>query len=379
MSSIQINASDAEHVKKHARLTQSSENRRIIVVTITIDGIQLNVNEDTTILEAASSVGIKIPTLCYDDRLKSTGACRMCVVEVEGARDLPASCTTPVREGMIVKTDTPRVKRSRKQVLELLWEDHPNECLTCQKAGECSLQDLCYEYDVEATCVLPEEKRHEIDSSNPFYTFDRDKCILCGKCVRVCEELQGVSAISFTQRGNETHISHPFEKGMDFSACVSCGNCVAVCPTGALMPKSKEKFRSWDIEKTVRTTCAYCGVGCQMDLQVKDNKVVRIDGARDGENDGLLCVKGKFAYGFLNHSDRLTHPLIKEEGVFRKASWDEVLGVVADKMMYTKDVHGSDTIAGLVSARCSNEDNYVMQKLFRGILKTNNVDHCARL
>ncbi len=349
------------------------------MVNININGQETTVKKGTTILNAARSMGIDIPTLCHDDRLKPTGSCRMCIVEIDGMEDLPTSCTTPVREGMVINTESKRVRNSRKQILELLWEDHPNECLTCEKAGECDLQDLCYEYDVEAEGYCPEKIRHELDVSNPFYVFDRDKCILCGKCVRMCEELQSVSAINFTQRGHETHISHPFEKGMTFSECVSCGNCVAVCPTGALFEKGKEKFRSWDVEKKVRTTCSYCGVGCQIDLLIKKNQVVRVQGVLEGENDGLLCVKGKFAYSFLSHSDRLDTPLIREGEGFRKASWDEALDLIVDKMTQTKKAYGADSITGLVSARCSNEDNYVMQKFFRAVIGTNNLDHCARL
>lgn len=350
-----------------------------MLVKLTIDGFHVEVPRGTTILKAAEKVGVNIPTLCHDDRLKPTGSCRICSVEVVGSSELQASCTTPVRDGMIIHTESERTTRARKHLLELLWEDHPNECLSCEKAGDCDLQDLCYKYDVEAEGYSEHKVRRAIDDTNPFYTFDKDKCILCGKCVRVCDELQGVSAIGFSQRGHETHISHPFEQGMTFSACVSCGNCVAVCPTGALMPKAPEKFRTWEIEKKVRTTCSYCGVGCQMDLVIKDNKVIRVDGALDGENNGLLCVKGKFAYKFLNHKDRLTVPLIKENDEFREASWDEALDLVANKMIEVRDKFSPDALTGLVSARCSNEDNYVMQKMFRAVLKTNNVDHCARL
>lgn len=346
---------------------------------ITIDGTNFEVPTGISILKAAEISGIKIPTFCHDDRLKPTGACRICTVEIEGSRELQASCTTPIRDGMVIHTDSKRVAKSRKNILELLWEDHPNECLTCEKSGECLLQDLCYIYDVEAEGYSPAKERHAIDKSNPFYIFDRDKCILCGKCVRMCEELQGTSAINFSQRGQETHISHPFEKGMEFSKCVSCGNCVAVCPTGALMSKTKEKFRVWDVDKKVRTTCSYCGVGCQLDLIIKDNKVVRVEGALDGVNNGLLCVKGKYAYSFIDHPDRLKTPLIKVNGAFEEASWDEALTLIADKITSTKDKFGSDSIVALNSARCTNEDNYLMQKLFRGVIKTNNIDHCARL
>jgi formate dehydrogenase major subunit len=349
------------------------------MIKLIIDGVAVEVEKGTSILDAARSVNITIPTLCHDDRLKPSGACRICGVEIEGSSELQASCTTPAREGMVVRTQSDRVRASRKQLLELIWEDHPNECLSCQKAGECDLQDLCYDYGVEAEGFAPLKVRTPLEESNPFYTFDKDKCILCGKCVRVCEELQGESAIHFVQRGHETAISHPFEKGMAYSTCVSCGNCVEVCPTAALMPKTEEKFRVWDIDKKVRTTCSYCGVGCQLDLVVKDNKVVRVDAAREGENEGMLCVKGKFGYSFLSHEDRLTTPLIREGEGFREASWDEALDLVADRMTGIYKAHGSEAFAAFASARCTNEDNYVLQKMVRGIFKTNNIDHCARL
>lgn len=349
------------------------------MVNFTINGRNAAVEKGTTILNAAREVGVRIPTLCHDNRMKPTGACRLCIVEVGGSAELPASCTTPVREGMVIETESRRVRAARKQVLELLWEDHPNECLTCEKAGECQLQDYCYLYGVEAEGYAPPRTRHAKDETNPFYVFDRDKCILCGKCVRMCEELQGVSAINFSQRGHETVITHPFGKGMENSACVSCGNCVAVCPTGALYEKTQTKFRAWDVEQRVRTTCGYCGVGCQMDLLVKDGRIVRVEGAEDGVNEGLLCVKGKFAYHFIEHPDRLTTPLIREGEGFREASWEEALDRVAQRMDAIRTSEGPNAIAGLVSARCTNEDNYVMQKLFRAVIGTNNLDHCARL
>lgn len=350
------------------------------MINLKINGNEIQVPKSSSILDACRIVGIDIPTLCHDKRLTPHGGCRVCVVEVKGARSLVASCATPVNDGMEVQTHSEKVVKARKINLELLWANHNNDCLTCGKAGDCKLQNYCYEYEIEAENKAFESNyTNHIDSSNPFYTYNRDKCIKCGLCVNVCKELQGTGAIEFTDRGYQTQVSHAFDNGMEFSNCVSCGNCVTVCPTGALLEKTRKKFRSWDVEKKVRTTCAYCGVGCQIELVVKRNKVVRVDPVQGQLNDGLLCVKGKFAYHFIDHKDRLTHPLIRRKGILEKATWEEALDLVSSKMKDAKENFGPDSIAGLSSARCTNEDNYVFQKLFRGVIGTNNVDHCARL
>jgi len=350
------------------------------MINLKINGNEVEVPKSSSILDACRIVGIDIPTLCHDKRLTPHGGCRVCVVEVKGARSLVASCATPANEGMDIQTHSEKVVKARKTNLELLWANHNNDCLTCGKAGNCKLQDYCYEYEIEAeNKAFTSEFTNFIDSSNPFYEYNRDKCISCGLCVNVCKELQGTGAIDFIDRGYQTTIAHAFDGGMDHSNCVSCGNCVTVCPTGALMEKTRKKFRNWDIEKKVRTTCSYCGVGCQIDLVVKGNKVVRVDPAPDQVNDGMLCVKGKFAYHFIDHKDRLTHPLIRKKGVLEKATWDEALDLITSKMKDAKENFGPDSIAGLTSARCTNEDNYVFQKFFRGVIGTNTVDHCARL
>lgn len=349
-------------------------------IQLTINGLAVTVPSDKTLLEACQLSGASIPTLCHDQRLHPYGGCRLCVVEVQGARNLVVSCTTPVGEGMVVTTDSPRVHRARKNNLELLWGNHDNDCLTCEKSGRCRLQDYCYTYGVGANEeVYPKRVEKKIDASNPFYTYDSSKCILCGKCVNVCDELVGVGAIDFTKRGYHTIVAHPFDQGMTYSDCVSCGNCVSVCPTGALMEKAPKKFRNWEVERTVRTTCSYCGVGCQMNLVVKDNEVVRVDPASGGPNNRTLCVKGKFGYRFINSPDRLKTPLIREEGVLRPATWDEALNAITEKIASTRKAYGADSVAALASARCTNEENYMLQKLFRAVVGTNNIDHCARL
>lgn len=345
---------------------------------IVIDNESYEVEKDSTILEVCNLLNIDIPTLCYDDRLTPHSACRMCLVEVEGSKNLVTSCSTRVRDGMVVSTRNDKVRSARRDVLDLLLSNHPMECLNCEKSGECKLQDYAYDYGLIDGTFVGEKRKGLIDATNPFYFYDPGKCILCGLCVRVCDELQCSHAIGFEDRGFDTIVATPFKEGLINSECVSCGNCVSVCPVGALVPKSLEKFRHWESKK-VRTTCSYCGVGCQIDLRVKDNKVLGAQPAFDGVNQGLLCVKGKFAYKFISHGDRLKTPLIKKNGKFVEASWDEAYRLIKQKASKIKEENGPDSFAGLTSARCTNEDNYLFQKLFRAVIGTNNVDHCARL
>lgn len=345
---------------------------------ITINSEKYQVEDGITVLQACEKVGISIPTLCYDDRLEPHAACRLCVVEVKGKGSLQTSCSTKVKDGMVVETHNEKVRNTRKDILDLLFSNHPQDCLTCEKSGDCKLQDYCYEYGVERGSYVGEKKNYPIDDSNHFYTYDPNKCILCEKCVRVCNELQCSNAIGLENRGFDTKVVAPFDMGLENSKCVSCGNCVSVCPVGALMPKKKEKYRPWDVRK-VRTTCSYCGVGCQMELLVKGDKVVGVEPADGKSNNGLLCVKGRFAYSFINHPDRLKTPLIKRDGKFEEATWDEAFDLITTKINEIKDENGPEAFAGLTSARCTNEENYLFQKLFRAVIGTNNVDHCARL
>lgn len=345
---------------------------------ITINNIEYEIEKTSTILSVCNDLGIDIPTLCYDKRLLPTGACRLCQVEIEGTSKLQTACTTKIKDKMVIQTHSPRVIKERQNLLDLIISNHPLECLNCEKSGACKLQDYCYEYGIEEGNYRWEQSRPIYDDTNPFYTYDSRKCILCGLCVRVCDELQGTTAIGFENRGFDTVVSTPFGNGLINSTCVSCGNCVSVCPVGALETKKKTKTRIWETKK-VRTTCSYCGVGCQLDLLVKENQVVGVEPAMDAYNEGLLCVKGKFSYNFLSHPDRLKTPLIKKDGVFVEASWDEAYKLITDKMKQVKKDQGGDGFAGLTSARCTNEDNYIFQKLFRSVLQTNNIDHCARL
>lgn len=348
------------------------------MINIKINGRFTQAEEGITILQAAHNIGIEIPNFCYDSRLKSDGHCKICTVEVEGKLELPTACNTLVEDGMIVWTESPAVVEARKEILNRILSKHPMDCLTCHKAGECKLQMLCYKYDVKGPSYTIPTVTQSIDNTNDFYYSDPNKCISCGKCVQVCEQLMGVKAIKMVSRGESCRVSPPFGKKLEESECVSCGNCVSVCPVGALMPKSKNKFRYWDTRK-VRTTCSYCGVGCQMDLIIKENKIVDVKPAMGKSNEGLLCVKGKFAYNFVNHPDRLKKPLVRKNGKLEEVTWEEALETAVNKIKEVKDKFGPDSIAGFSSARTTNEENYLFQKFIRAVIGTNNVDHCARL
>lgn len=355
------------------------------MINITIDGKQVQAEAGMTILQAAQANDIYIPTFCYDPSLSKAGACRICVVEVEGARLLAASCVAPVYEGMVVHTNSEKVQKSRRINLELLWANHDHDCLTCEKAGECKLQELCYKYGITESRFEGKKRNLPIFDDNPFYIRDYNKCINCGKCIRACQEVQINNTYDFVDRGFKMHpdTAHRVDLMAKESPCVFCGNCVAVCPTGALTSKiNRGTFRTWEVEKKVKTTCTYCGCGCGLELNVIDNKVVRVTPDLSGKTPnehGALCTKGRFGFDFINREDRLTDPLIKENGKFRKASWEEALDLVASKLKGIADKNGGNSLMFLSSARTSNEENYLMQKLSRAVFKTNNVDHCARL
>lgn len=353
------------------------------MVQLTIDGKAVTVQKGTTILEAAKEVGVEIPTLCYLKELAPEGACRMCVVEVEGGRKggLPTACTEHCAQGMVVHTRSRRVVESRKFVLDLLLSNHVFNCFSCARNGSCKLQDYALEYGLEKTS-FPVGKNppiNVVDDSNPFYEFRPDKCIMCRRCVRVCEKLQGRDTLSATGRGFDTMITTSFGLPRTDPACESCGNCVSVCPTGALSSYDNKKFRYYEVER-VRTTCPHCGTGCQLDLLVKDNRIVGVDPGFGPSNSGLLCVKGKFgSYKFVHSGDRLTTPLIKRNGKFEKASWNEALSLVAERFNGIIKEHGGDAVAGFSCSRAPNEDNYLFQKMMRTAFHTNNVDNCARV
>ena len=351
------------------------------MVNITIDGIEMQVEEGTTILKAAEAAGIKIPTLCYIKEIDPEASCRMCLVELEGNPKLQTACSFPVAEGNVIYTHSERVVEARKAVLDLLLSNHPLKCFSCNQNGYCKLQDYCREYGVEETSYPGEMTEHEIDDSNPFFTYNPNLCILCHRCVNTCQKITCRGAIDTTHRGFKSVVSPAF--GMNFmdSNCESCGNCVQACPTGALTMKRQEKYRSWEV-KTVRTTCPHCATGCQFDVRVKDGKVVDILGGDGPSNRGLLCVKGRNgSFDFAQSKDRITTPLIKnhETGEFEKASWDEALDLVASRFMEIKKKYGSESLAGFACSRSPNEDVYMVQKMVRCCFENNNVDNCARV
>lgn len=350
------------------------------LVTVTIDGQTVQVPEGITVLEAARSIGIKIPALCYDPDLSMVGACRLCVVEIDKMRGLPASCITKCTGGMVIQTKTPSVIEARRTILELLIANHPLNCLTCEKNGDCLLQQYCYEYNVDSEYFAGEKHSYAIDDSNPFYIRDMNKCILCGRCVRVCEEIVGRSILDFANRGHHAKVGPFMDKQITESDCVYCGSCIAVCPVGALTERDMiGKGRKWEINK-VKTICPYCGTGCTIDLNVNDGKVIGVTGNPEGDVNGrFLCVKGRFGYQFIHSEDRLKTPLVKKDGKFEETTWDKALQLVADRLKATKEKYGPDALGVLSSARCTNEENYLLSKFTRSVLGTNNIDHCARL
>lgn len=347
-------------------------------MNIIINGQKLFVEPGTIILEAAREIGIDIPNFCYDKDLIVAASCRMCVVEIEGYRNLAPACATEVSEGMVVETESEKVVEARKMILDLLQTNHPQDCLTCEKTGDCRLQDYSYKYGIKQSTFLGEKKQLPIDSENHLIERDQNKCILCGKCVRVCHEIQVTDTVDFVGRGFNTMVTTPFNLPLSTEFCRFCGQCVGVCPTGALVNKQLKGSRPWEVKK-VRTTCPFCGTGCNFDLNVKEGKVIGVTANPEAPVNGRsLCVKGRFHTDLMYSPDRITKPLVKQNGEFVEASWDEALSLVAEKFGEIKSREGSDAIAALSSARCTNEDNWIMQKFMRAVIGTNNVDHCAR-
>ncbi len=360
--------------------------RGIEMLRIKIDGREYEVPEGITVLEAAKRNGIHIPTLCHHPALKDVGACRVCVVEVKGVLRLLTACTTPVSDGMEVFTKTKRVLEARKFVVELILSRHPLDCFSCERNGSCELQDLAYELGIEDSPYADRKRGsyYSIDDSSPFILRDLNKCILCGRCVRVCNGIQGDGVINFAFRGIDTKIATAFDRDLIDSPCVYCGQCVEVCPVGALIDKpSMGKGRSYELKKT-KTICPYCGVGCEIEINVnvKTGMIAKVTTDYESKtslNKGRSCVKGRFGWGFIQSPDRLKKPLVKENGKFKEVSFDYALDLVAKKLTEIKKKYGPDSIGILSSAKCTNEENYVMQKFARATIGTNNVDHCARL
>ncbi|GAW28779.1 formate dehydrogenase, alpha subunit [Carboxydocella sp. JDF658] len=349
-------------------------------IRLKINGQEYTVPKEWTILKAAQNNGIFIPTLCYEEGLPIFGGCRLCVVEVKGARKLLAACATPVEEGMEIQTESERVVEARREILRLLIANHDLRCLTCPRNGDCRLQDYCYRYQVEDTPYKDGEKQvFPIDDTNPFFIRDYGRCIKCGKCVAICAEVNGAHVYDFMGRGIQTKVTSAYDDPLQETTCTACGMCVNVCPVAALVEKSSLwQGRHWEIRK-VKTTCSYCGVGCQLFLKVRDNRIVGVTGDKAGPNQGHLCAKGQFGWDYVHSPDRLTRPLLRKNGELVPVSWEEALDYAASRLRDILQRRGGQAIAGLASAKCTNEENYLFQKLMRAVLKTNHIDHCARL
>jgi formate dehydrogenase major subunit len=352
-------------------------------VTLTIDGAEVTVAKGTSLMRAAMDAGVQVPKLCATDSLEPFGSCRLCLVEIEGRKGYPASCTTPAEAGMQVRTQSPKLQQLRKGVMELYISDHPLDCLTCAANGDCELQDMAgvtglrnVRYGYDGANHLNAKK----DESNPYFTYDPAKCIVCNRCVRACEETQGTFALTISGRGFESRVSAGQDEPFMDSECVSCGACVQACPTATLQEKTVIELGQ--AEHSATTTCAYCGVGCGFKAEMKGSQVVRMVPWKDGKaNEGHSCVKGRFAWGYATHPDRITKPMIRAKitDPWREVSWDEAIGHAASEFRRIQAKFGRDSIGGITSSRCTNEEAYLVQKLVRTAFGNNNVDTCARV
>ncbi len=365
------------------------------MVTLTVDGFDVTVPEGTSVMRAAAEIGISVPKLCATDSVEAFGSCRLCLVEIEGRKGTPASCTTPVAAGMVVRTQTGRLKTLRRGVMELYISDHPLDCLTCSANGDCELQDMAGAVglrDVRYAAVDTHFRAMDTsgavnpqyvpkDDSNPYFSYDPSKCIVCSRCVRACEEVQGTFALTIEGRGFDSRVKAGMA-GDDFmsSDCVSCGSCVQACPTATLQEKSIIEIGT--PERSVVTTCAYCGVGCSFKAEMRGDEVVRMVPYKHGKaNRGHSCVKGRFAWGYAQHKDRIQHPMIREriEDPWREVSWDEAMAFAAGRMRGIQEAYGRQAIGVITSSRCTNEETYLVQKLARAVFRNNNTDTCARV
>jgi predicted molibdopterin-dependent oxidoreductase YjgC len=382
------------------------------MVTLTIDGKEIQTSPDRSVLEAALANGIEIPHICYHPELSVSGGCRLCMVEIEGRPHPTASCGLACQDGMEVRTQSERLNAMRREIVDLFVSDHPLNCVTCDKAGACKLQKYAYEYGVTETSFEPELSCSLYQDDNPFFIRDHQYCILCGRCARVCDEVVGASAIEIVGRGFESHVATPFDGPMIDSTCVFCGSCVQICPTAALMPVTRmSKGREWELDRA-KTICGYCGVGCEVEYALKNGSgpptILYAKGTPTGPVNGeFLCTKGRYGWDFASSPERLTSPLLrrdvayelglvdepwelpekspldvrspKVEDSFVEVDWDTALDYTASRLAAVVKAHGPDSVMGLASARCTNEENYVFQKFIRAGVGTNNLDHCARL
>ncbi len=351
-------------------------------IDVVVDGIPVSVPVGTSVMRAAAEAGVGVPKLCATDSLQPFGSCRLCLVEIDGKKGTPASCTTPCEPGMVVRTQTSRVEELRRNVMELYISDHPLDCLTCPANGDCELQDMAGVVGLREVRYGYEGENHldaPTDDSNPYFNFDESKCIVCSRCVRACDEIQGTLALTIVGRGFDSKVS-PGGRSFFDSECVSCGACVQACPTATLEEKSVIDLGM--PTRTVLTTCAYCGVGCSFKAELRGDELVRMVPAKDGgANEGHSCVKGRFAWGYATHTDRVLTPLVRDsiDQPWREASWEEAIGFAAERIRDIQTRHGVDSVGGITSSRCTNEEVFVVQKMVRAAFGTNNVDTCARV
>ena len=352
-------------------------------VTLTIDGFEVTVPAGTSLMRAAMDAGTQIPKLCATDSLEPFGSCRLCLVEIEGRKGYPASCTTPAEAGMVVRTQSPKLAELRRGVMELYISDHPLDCLTCSANGDCELQDMAGAVGLREVRYGFEGKNHLAavkDTSNPYFTYDASKCIVCNRCVRACEETQGTFALTISGRGFGSRVSAGESQQFMESECVSCGACVNACPTATLMEKTV--IDAGQPDHSVLTTCAYCGVGCSFKADMKGSEVVRMTPWKDGKaNEGHACIKGRFAWGYATHKERMLNPMIRKSisDPWQEVSWDEAINYAASELRRIQTKYGTDSIGGITSSRCTNEETYLVQKLVRATFHNNNTDTCARV
>ncbi len=353
------------------------------LIELTIDGKTISVQQGTSLMRAAAEAGIKVPKLCATDSLDAFGSCRVCLVEIEGRKGYPASCTTQAEAGMVVRTQSERLQSLRRNVVELYVSDHPLDCVGCAANGDCELQDTAGELGVTESRYGSAGANHldaPKDESNPYFTFDPSQCIVCYRCVRACDDIQGTFALTVDGRGFASKISAgQMEDFMD-SECVSCGACVNACPTVALTENSVIQLGL--PQRSVNTTCAYCGVGCSFNAELKGDVVVRMTPDKEGlANEGHACIKGRFAFNYVTHKDRITTPMIRENinQPWREVGWEEAIGYAAERLRALQQKYGPDSIGGITSSRCTNEETYLVQKLVRAAFGNNNVDTCARV
>jgi len=352
-------------------------------VSLEIDGKRVHVPAGTSIMRAAAQTEARIPKLCATDSLQPFGSCRMCLVEIEGRKGTPASCTTPVAEGLKVTTQSPRLEALRRGIMELYISDHPLDCLTCSANGDCELQDTAGEVGLREVRYGFDGENHldeGVDASNPYFQFDGSKCIVCSRCVRACDEVQGTLALTIEGRGFDSKVTASLGESFFDSECVSCGACVQACPTATLMEKTVVEHGL--PRREVKTTCAYCGVGCSFIAELQGDEVVRMTPDREGgANEGHSCVKGRFAWGYATHQERMLSPMVREDisDPWRECSWDEAIDFAASRLRRIQAEHGTGAIGGITSSRCTNEEVYVVQKMVRAAFGNNNVDTCARV